>query len=96
MSSSCFINALRRFVALRGSVKLLRSDRGTNFIGAVNVMKINAVNVEDKDFKGHLEATGTSWLFNAPHASHMGGVWERAIGHARRILDSMLLKEGSK
>ena len=26
----------------------------------------------------------------------MGGVWERAIGVARRILDSMLLKEGQK
>ena len=38
----------------------------------------HAVYVEDKDFKGHFEETGTTWLFNAPHASHMGGVWERA------------------
>jgi hypothetical protein len=29
MSSSSFINALRRFVALRGEVKLIRSDCGT-------------------------------------------------------------------
>ena len=34
MSSSSFINALRRFLALRDPVKLIRSDRGTNFIGA--------------------------------------------------------------
>lgn len=48
MSSSCFINALRRFVALRGPVKLFRSDKGTNFIGAVNDLNVNAVNVEEK------------------------------------------------
>ncbi|CAC5390540.1 unnamed protein product [Mytilus coruscus] len=35
MSSASFINAYRRFIAIRGSVKLLRSDRGTNFVGAI-------------------------------------------------------------
>ena len=35
LSSSSFINAFRRFIALRGNVKLVRSDRGTNFIGAI-------------------------------------------------------------
>lgn len=34
MSTSSFINALRRFTTIRGPVRLLRSDRGTNFVGA--------------------------------------------------------------
>lgn len=34
MDSPSCINALRRFFALRGPAKQLRSDRGTNFIGA--------------------------------------------------------------
>lgn len=34
-------------------------------------------------------------MFNAPHASHMGGSWERLIGIARKILDSMFLKLGT-
>lgn len=34
MSTSRFINALRRFLFIRGPVKHLRLDRGTNFIGA--------------------------------------------------------------
>jgi hypothetical protein len=35
MSSSSFINVLRRFMAVRGPVKIIRSVRGSNFIGAV-------------------------------------------------------------
>ncbi|XP_052254912.1 uncharacterized protein LOC127860679 [Dreissena polymorpha] len=35
MSSSDFINALRRFISVRGPVKEFRSDRGTNFVGAL-------------------------------------------------------------
>lgn len=30
-------------------------------------------------------------MFNHPHSSHMGGVWERIIGKARRIPDPLLL-----
>ncbi|KAK3102609.1 hypothetical protein FSP39_012632 [Pinctada imbricata] len=96
MSSSSFINALRRFIALRGKVQIIRSDRGTNFIGAVSPLQMNAVNVEDGPISDFLHKNGTTWIFNAPHSSHMGGVWERMIGITRRILDSMLLDHGSR
>jgi len=33
MSTDAFINALRRFVEIRGPVQLLRSDQGSNFVG---------------------------------------------------------------
>lgn len=91
MSSSSFINALRRFIALRGNVKEFRSDRGTNFVGAAKELKLNIVNVEDGPVRNYLCDSGVTWKFNAPHSSHMGGVWERVIGIARKILDGMLL-----
>jgi hypothetical protein len=47
MSSAAFINAYRRFVAIRRTVKLLRSDRGSNFVGAVQDLGIEAEFVED-------------------------------------------------
>lgn len=34
LNTSSFINALRRFLAIRGPVKQIRSDRGTIFTGA--------------------------------------------------------------
>ncbi|KAI4905881.1 hypothetical protein NFI96_001270 [Prochilodus magdalenae] len=82
MDSSSFINALRRFFSVRGPAKQIRSDCGTNFIGAC------------KEVQGYLSDNGCRWIFNPPHSSHMGGSWEQLIGLARRILDSMLLKVG--
>ncbi|KAM4049370.1 uncharacterized protein ACNLHF_008390 [Anomaloglossus baeobatrachus] len=81
MDSSCFINALRRFFSIRGPAKQFRSDCGTNFTGACKELQLN----------NFLADNGCTWVFNPPHSSHMGGSWERMIGIARRILDSMLL-----
>ncbi|XP_034005864.1 uncharacterized protein LOC117497939 [Trematomus bernacchii] len=93
MSTSSFINALRRFLSIRGPVKHLRSDRGTNFIGACRELQINT---DDPEIKDYLQDHGCTWIFNAPHSSHMGGAWERMIGVARRVLDALLLKNKDK
>ncbi|XP_078809202.1 uncharacterized protein LOC144994598 [Oryzias latipes] len=89
MDSSSCINALRRFFALRGPAKQLQSDCGTNFIGACKELGM------DKTVQKYLSEQGCSWKFNPPRASHMGGCWERMIGVARKILDSMLLQQKS-
>ena len=92
MSSSCFINALRRFIAIRGKVKQFRSDRGTNFVGAVDILSsIHAINVEDEKLDSFLKNQDAVWVFNPPHSSHMGGSWERMIGTTRRIFEALLL-----
>lgn len=91
LDTSSFINALRRFLAVRGPVKSIRSDRGTNFVGACQSLKIPS-NIDQNGVKSYLSAQGCSWTFNPPHASHFGGTWERMIGLARRILDSMFLQ----
>ncbi|XP_069109978.1 uncharacterized protein [Argopecten irradians] len=91
MSSSSFINSVRRFYAIRGKVAEFRSDRGTNFVGAISDLDATAIFIEDLNIKEFLRESGTIWKFNPPHASHFGGSWERMIGVARRILDSMFL-----
>ncbi|KAK3082830.1 hypothetical protein FSP39_006584 [Pinctada imbricata] len=96
LSSSSFINALRRLVAIRGPVVQFRSDRGTNFVGATEDLSIDAEFVEKGPVGKFLSSSGTTWKFNPPHASHMGGAWERLIGVSRRILDSMLLCDHTK
>ena len=75
---------------------MIRSDQGTNFVGATDDLGIEAVKVQSEPLSTYLHSKGVTWIFNPPHSSHMGGVWERMIGITRRILDSMLLDIKSK
>ncbi|XP_026224940.1 uncharacterized protein LOC113168151 [Anabas testudineus] len=94
MDTSSFINSLRRFFAIRGPSKQLHSDCGTNFVGACKELQFYKVQKE-LDVQRYTNNQGCSWHFNSPHSSHKGGVWERMIGIARRILDSMLTRTPS-
>ena len=90
MDASSFINALRRFMAIRGPVQQIRSDCGTNFKGAKNELESAKKETNQEIVEAYLNSQECEWIFNSPHASHTGGVWERMIGISRRILDSMM------
>lgn len=47
LSSASLINALRRFIGLRGQVRQFRSDCGTNFVGGVKELSLDTHFVED-------------------------------------------------
>ena len=97
MDTSSFINGLRRFLAIRGPAAQLRSDCGTNFVGARNEFQAAlATEMNKKDIDAYLSQKGCEWIFNSPHASHTGGIWERMVGVSRKILDAMLSELGSK
>ncbi|XP_051816280.1 uncharacterized protein LOC127537608 [Acanthochromis polyacanthus] len=86
MTADAFINALRAFIALRGNVRQLRSDQGTNFIGARREF-LEAVKEMDQEC---LKQLGCEFVMNPPSASHMGGAWERQIRTIRSVLTSIL------
>lgn len=98
INTDSFINAIRRFVSRRGPIRLLRSDNGSNFIGANNELKkaFHEINfAEVRKFmleQGCDFEQGFEWKFNTPLASHHGGVWERMIKSVRNLLNSILLK----
>lgn len=54
LSSSCFINAIRIFISIRGPVQQMRSDRGTNFIGSTDDLAIIAKFIEDESVQQFL------------------------------------------
>ena len=93
LNTDSFFNALRRFLALRGPIRQLRSDQGTNFIGANNKIEsakreMDLKKVQDFLLKENCDLF--SFKFNVLSASHMCGIWERQIRTVRSILSSML------
>ena len=54
LETDSFINALRRFICRRGSVREIRCDRGTNFIGAEAELKKAIEEMDDQEIKAEL------------------------------------------
>ncbi|KAK2552265.1 hypothetical protein P5673_026796 [Acropora cervicornis] len=94
MDTSSFICALRHFFAIRGPASMLRCDRGTNSIGGKSKLDDAIRELDQPSLERYTKGQGCEWLFNPPHASHFGGVWERQIGTVRRVLDAMFLELG--
>ncbi|XP_065080890.1 uncharacterized protein LOC135703571 [Ochlerotatus camptorhynchus] len=84
-TSSCII-ALRSFMGRRGTPRTIRSDRGTNFIGASRELKNLQEAVDYEQVMKEFVTTETSWTFNPPLAPHMGGSWERLIRSLKKNL----------
>ena len=74
LTSSSFIQALRRFIARRGPVREIRSDNGTNFGGARNELLQAIEEMDHEEIRAKLREEKIDWLFNPSTASHMGGV----------------------
>lgn len=91
-TDSC-INAIRRFVCRRGPVRQMRSDNGTNFIGAERELREALATIDHDRIHHVLLAKEIDWIFNPPAASHHGGVWERLIRMVRKVLFSVLQQQ---
>ena len=99
LDTDSFINALRRLIARRGPIREMRSDQGTNFVGADNDLKISLeemnLNKVSATLRQEFNADlSIKWKRNPPAASHMGGVWERQIRTVRSILKALLRDYG--
>ena len=93
LSTDSFLNAYRRFVGRRGPVQQLRSDQGTNFVGARNELQQELAMLEHDKIQQELVKRNCNWVdfkTNVPEASHMGGAWERQIRTVRNVLASPL------
>ena len=99
MDTSSFINAYRRFVGRRGPVRLLRSDRGTNFVGCQTELRNALLEMDDEKISKCLLEDQCDWInakMNVPQATHMVGVWERQIRTVRSALSALLHHHGAQ
>ena len=93
LETVAFINALRRFLCRRGPIRQLRSDQGTNFVGAKHELKAAVAELDHERIKKELLKDNCDWftfMMNVPSSSHMGGVWERQTRSVRSVLSPLL------
>ena len=95
IDTDSFIQALRRFIARRGTVREILSDNGTNFVGAANEWKKAFKEMDQSKIGDFLLSHSCDWIIwrrNPPLASHMGGVWERQIRSVRNVLSALFME----
>ncbi|XP_021959017.1 uncharacterized protein LOC110854896 [Folsomia candida] len=86
LSSEDFLDSLEKFCCLIGRPSNIFSDNGTDFVGAVNLMKkLNWIKLEEL-----LQVKKINWTLNPPSSPWWGGWWERLVRSVKELLRRML------
>lgn len=88
LTTEAFIASLDRFVSRRGLPELIRSDNGTNFVGADRYLRdvVNFLNNNQVDIETALSRRGIRWTFSPPGCPHWGGIFEAVVKSAKTHL----------
>jgi len=84
LETDTFIQALLRFISVRGCPKEIWSENGTNFTGAEKELRLLVQDMSDERIKSELHPREIEWYkcplpewrFQPTAPSHMSGVWE--------------------
>ncbi|GBP28587.1 hypothetical protein EVAR_85786_1 [Eumeta japonica] len=97
LSSDSMILALRRFIARRGTPRVMYSDNGTNFVGVnKELMNIQEHTIHKKHTREDEERSRRphhDLKFIPPGAPNMGGAWERLVRSVKTALAATLREE---
>ena len=90
LSTDSFIMALRRFRGRRGNPRTIRSDNGTNFVGANRELTEALKSLSEERITDELAQEGITWYFNPPSSLHMGGIFESMVKQVKRALKTVI------
>ncbi|XP_072022069.1 uncharacterized protein [Amphiura filiformis] len=93
LDTDACVNVIRRFVSRRGQVKQIRSDNGTNLIGAERELRREIAAWNQDRIHDYLLQREIEWTFNPPAGSHHGGIWERQIRTIRKVMCSVIKEQ---
>ena len=99
LESGAFIQDLWRLISIRGAVKEVWSDNGTNFTGGEKEIRdviqdldhyIIKKSLHEKDVEWHCQPL-TKWYFHPPTASHISGAWELLTRSVHHTMEAILV-----
>ena len=73
-------------ISCRGTVEIIQSDNGTNFVGANNEIKTCLKQLDQVKIKNYMCGKNIKWSFNPPASPWMGGVWESLVKSVKKTL----------
>ena len=79
MSVDNFILDLCRFKARRGHPKSIRSNNGSNFVGAEIELRDALSKLDQKKIINELKENRIQWMFNSPKSPWMGAAMEALV-----------------
>ena len=84
--SDSLLQALRRFVSLRGCPRQIISDQGSQMVGCSKEVEFLLELISWDHVKGWCTTKGIDWKLIPPQGQHMNGCAESLIRHTKRIL----------
>uniref|UniRef100_A0A1I7WRF6 Integrase catalytic domain-containing protein n=1 Tax=Heterorhabditis bacteriophora TaxID=37862 RepID=A0A1I7WRF6_HETBA len=94
MTTQCFINALRRFIARRGVPSTITSDNANTFtLGDQVLASLTKEGDKEPAFDELMSKKGITWHYNTPYSPWQGGFYERLIKIVKHSLYKTLGKK---
>lgn len=90
LSTDACILCIRNFVNTRGVPVRIRSDNGTNFVGAAKELENAVPRLDCEAIARELTSRRIEWQFNCPGNPEAGGAWERMVQCVKRALYAAL------
>ena len=85
-----FLSALRRFMALRGAPSLIRSDRGSQLVGASRELKKMILGLNLQQLKQFGVNKGFEWDFSPAEAPWYNGCAESMVRAVKKAMTAIL------
>ena len=89
-STDAFLQALRRFAAIRGWPERIHSDNGSQLVGAASELKKVIGNLDLDQLQSHGPASKTTWHFCSADAPWQNGSTEALVKSLKRALNVIL------
>ncbi|XP_055923565.1 uncharacterized protein LOC129953999 [Eupeodes corollae] len=93
LSTDACILCLRNFINRRGVPVRIRSDNGTNFIGAKKQLGREPELFDTDRIQNELATKGIEWKFSCSLNPSEGGIWERMAQSVKKVLMVTLREE---
>ncbi|XP_054775596.2 uncharacterized protein LOC129284160 [Lytechinus pictus] len=93
LSTQAFLQALERFISIRGAPSLLVSDNGTAFRGADNTINELNLKLNQTVLKDHCQRYNVQWKFGPPGGPHHQGAVERLVQEVKKGMRHLVIAD---